>query len=309
MRLDLFCALGSGFLGKAAAASLATTIASHTSFSLLHDALKYHNLLDRLDAANNVTYFAPNNDALKYLADFGINLTTTEPDIAKAIILYGLTDGVHSSQSIVKSQGAQLIHSALYPPLYTNVTNGQALKLRTNSTGLKENVVLETGLQILTKVVETDIEFDHGTLHGTSTNMVLPHNVSETLKLGQMTEFLGLLQKSGLEAEVNALADMTLFIPYDAAIRRVRPALDMLNKEQLTAVVSQHVVPNHVLYENRLGEARQYHETLGHTMLESRREKHGQIRINNVEVVRQDVLLYGGVGHILDSVVFPESGK
>ena len=193
MRLQHFCALAGGLSRLTAAQSLGSTLATHNSFSILYDALDYLGLLDELNSARDATYFAPDNDALKYLADFGINLTTTDPTIARALIFYGLVDGIHSSNSVSKSGNVQLIHSELYPPLFTNVTEGQALKLATNKTESKPSIVLETGLQILTQVTESDIAFDYGLIHGTSTNMVLPHNVSETLRLGQLPEFLDLM--------------------------------------------------------------------------------------------------------------------
>lgn len=309
MRRDILIAIGSGLLSHATAQSLGSAIASQDSFSYLYNALVHHDLLETLNAARNSTYFAPNNDALQYLADFGINLTTTDPAIAKAIVLYGLTDGVHSSQSIIQSSQVQLARSALFPPLFTNVTDGQALKIRTNGTGNGAGIVLETGLQILTKVVETDIPFDHGVMHGTSTNMVLPHNVSETAHLGHLDEFLHLLQGSGLEAEVNALADATVFIPHDKAISGLRPALDMMSKAQLAALIANHVVPNHVLYDSTLGGSRRTVKTLGGAEMTIERTERGQIVVNNVSVVRRDVLLYGGVGHIIDRILFAATGE
>lgn len=301
--------LGSALLSQATSQSLSSAISSQGSFSYLYDALVHHNLLEVLNGARNSTYFAPNNDALQYLADFGINLTTTDHDIAKAIVLYGLTDGVHSSKSIRNDSQVRLARSALFPPLFTNVTDGQALKIRTNGTGNEAGFVLETGLQILTKVVETDIAFDHGVIHGTNTNMVLPHNISETAKLGHLGEFLGLLQRSGVEAEINALADVTIFIPHDKAISRLRPALDMMSKTQLAGIVAQHVVPNHVLYDDTLGHSKRAVETLGGAELTIERNERGEIVVNSVDVVRRDVLLYGGVGHIIDRMLLPGTGK
>lgn len=309
MRFQQLCIIGGGLLGEAAAGSLRSLLSAHSSFSDLYAVLRTHNLLKALDAVENATYFAPNNDALKYLADFGLNLTTADPEIARALLLYGLIKGVHSLESIKGYGEIQLVHSALFPPLFTNVTDGQALKLRANTTGEKPSVLLETGLQVLTKVVETDIAFDHGLLHGTSTNMVLPHNISETASLGRLNEFLGLITTADLVLELESLSDVTLFIPHDEAIRKLRPVLDILSPVQLSAVVRQHAVPNHVLYDVMIGSTDQRVKTLSGGTLTIRRCSRGKIYVNDVPVVRQDVLLYGGVAHIVDDVMFPKAGE
>ena len=292
-----------------AAASLGSTIASHNSLSILHDVLHYHDLIDDLNEARNVTYFAPNNAALKYLADFGINLTTADPDIAKALIYYSLVDGAHSSKSIINNDHIQLVHSSLYPPLFTNVSDGQALKLTKNTTGSQPKVVLETGLQILTEVEESDIEFDHGFIHATGTNMVLPHNVSETCRLGQLKEFLRLVRSSGTELEINTLADMTVFIPHDAAVSRMNPLLEALNPTELAAVVRNHAVAGQVIYQDEVVDPVLEVETISGKVLQMRRGSEGQMFVNNVNIVRSDVLLYGGVAHIIDGILLPGLSK
>ncbi|KAK3713674.1 hypothetical protein LTR37_008368 [Vermiconidia calcicola] len=306
MHLQQLFSFAGGWLGFAAAQSLSSTLASHSSFSVLYDVLLFHDMLSDVDAARDATYFAPNNDALKNLADFGINLTTTDPNIARAIIYYGLVNGIHSSDSIINAGDVQLVHSELRPPLFTNVTKGQAVKLTTRATKGRPSVVLETGLEILTKVEESDIAFANGLVHATSTNMVLPHNVSETSRLIHQTEFLRLMQESGTEIELNSLADMTLFIPHNEAISKFRPILDTLTQEQLAAAVTHHAIANEVIYGSTITGSNRTLETVGGGIVQIQRGGQGQIFVNNIEVLRSDLLLYGGVAHIIDGVLSSE---
>ncbi|KAF2172655.1 hypothetical protein M409DRAFT_49204 [Zasmidium cellare ATCC 36951] len=306
MRFQPLASCFFALLGEAAADSLRSVLSSRSSFSDLYNVLHFHDLLKDIDRIQNATYFAPNNDALKYLADFGINLTTADPSIARALLYYGLIDGQHSVESILQDDDIQLVQSALHPPLFTNVTDGQALKLRTKRNGEHSTVVLETGLQVLTKLVETDIRFDHGVLHGTSTNMVLPHNISETLNLGNLHEFLRLVKVTDLVPELESLADVTFLFPHDKAIQKLRPVLDILSPIQLAAFVRNHAIPNHVLYGKVIGSANKTLQTVAGGSATIRRYGKGQAYVNDIPIVREDILIYGGVAHIVDDVLFPD---
>ncbi|USW47935.1 Putative FAS1 domain-containing protein [Septoria linicola] len=243
--------------------------------------------------------------ALLGLADFGINLTTADPNIARAIFRYSELHGLHASKSVRGSvHQAQAVHSTLQPPLFNNVTKGQAAKLRGSQ---EHGIVLETGLGILTPVAEADIDFDNGIIHAIDSNMVLPHNISETARLSKdMTLFAELLSKSQSISTLETLSDATFFIPQDSAILALSPVLDMLTSAQLASIVKQHAVPNQVLYQNLIGETSTRLETLAGTSLQVRRGKRGEIYVDGAEVVRTDILLYGGVAHLIDQVLLPD---
>ncbi|KAM3419071.1 hypothetical protein BST61_g5026 [Cercospora zeina] len=299
-------AMASCLLSGVAAKSLDQVLSQHDTFSLLRELLHQHNLVDELESAATATFFAMTNKALYSLADFGINLTTADPNIARAIFKYAQLDAVYTRESIkALHHEAKVVHTALQPPLFNNVTRGQAAKLRSNRTGDGTEILLETGLGVLTPVVEADIPYDHGVIHAIDGNMVLPHNVSETARLGGMTGFLNLLERSDRIPKLESLSDVTIFIPQDEALAKLQPVLDMLTPEQLRSVVAQHVVPNQVLYQTLFDGVKTL-ETLDGSTLHIRRGKRGEIFVNDAEVVRTDVLLYGGVAHLISGALLPE---
>ncbi|KAF2211550.1 hypothetical protein CERZMDRAFT_68660 [Cercospora zeae-maydis SCOH1-5] len=299
-------ATASCLLSGVAAKSLDQVLSQHDDFSLLRELLHQHNLVDELESAATATIFAMTNKALYSLADFGINLTTADPNIARAIFKYAQLGEIYTTESFeALHHEAKVVHTALQPPLFNNVTRGQAAKLRSNRTGDRTEILLETGLGVLTPVVEADIPYDHGIIHAIDANMVLPHNISETARLGGMTDFLNLLERSDSIPKLESLSDVTIFIPQDEALAKLQPILDMLTPEQLKFVVAQHVVPNRVLYQS-LFDGVETMETLDGKTLHIRRGSRGQIFVNDAEVVRTDMLLYGGVAHLINGALLPE---
>ena len=296
-------------LSRATAQSLDQVLAKRDSFSLLRDLLHQHGLVDELESTVNTTFFAMTNKAIHNLAGFGINLTTADPNIARAIFKYAQLDAIYTTDTVkALHHEAEVVKTALQPPLFNNVTRGQAAKLRSNRTGGENGILVESGLGVLTPVVEADIPYDHGVIHAIDANMVLPHNISETARLGGMTEFLNLLERSDSVSRLEGLSDATIFSPQDEALARLQPVLDMLASEQLKSVVAQHAVPNRVLYQS-LFDGVETLETLDGSTLRIRRGKRGEIYVNGAEAVRTDLLLYGGVAHLIDAALFPEKGE
>jgi uncharacterized surface protein with fasciclin (FAS1) repeats len=286
---------------------LSSALATHASFSMLYDVLHQHDLLSVLDVARNKTYFAPNNDALNYLAKFGFNLTQN-PDVARALVDYGLVEGIHSAESVAKYGDAQILRTSLLPPFFANVSQGQAVKLSANHSASPANIVLETGLQILTRVVLPDIKHDHGLIHGTSTNMVLPEGIVNTTRLNHFTGFLQLIEKSGTGDLLESLKDVTIFIPRNEAVSKVSPMMDLLTPCQLSAIIAYHAVPNAVLYSPSIGGGNHSFKTLGGSTIKIHHGRRDTLHVNDATVLRTDVLLMNGVAHIIEDVLHPPKG-
>lgn len=293
----------------AASQALSKVLATESAFSSFHDVLQHHDLLKDLDSERNITCFIPNNDAIQYLSDFGINLTTADPAIAKALLAYGLIDGIHASERLTAFGKTRRFRSHLMPPLFTSITEGQSVNIRVQQKEDGVIIALETGLQILTEVVQRDISFDHGVLHGTKTNMVLPENISDTTRQNHMTGYFELMKKSGTEAQLNNIVGTTYFVPSNKAIAKYKPLLNMLTPEQLATVVLQHVTTDQVLYEDMVNHSGLLLKSLFNSTIQIDRDSRGELRVNGHGVRAEDMLLTNGVAYLIDDMILLTSGE
>ncbi|KAI9668123.1 MAG: hypothetical protein M1821_000943 [Bathelium mastoideum] len=291
-------------LSAATARSLKSTVSSYPSLSILHSLLNQFDLLDLFDSLSNVTLIAPTDDAYRALAEWGFNVSEVEPFIARALLTYHVLDGAYTTDAIPYSDEPQVVHTLLQPPILTNVTKGAAVKLsRFGSTGL----LVESGLQVIGGVEEADIHFDDGVIHTLNSSMVLPHNISTTAAIGNLFQFLDAMDAAEIVEPVESLKDVTLFIPHDGAFKKLNPLLRMLKPQQLAEVLGYHAVPGRVLYHESLLKHEKTLKTLqGEPILVSTDDS-GTVFVNGAQVVRSDLITYGGVAHIINDVLIPDS--
>ncbi|KAF2230542.1 Fasciclin-domain-containing protein [Viridothelium virens] len=294
---------GASFLSTAATESLKSTLSSHPSLSILHDLLKQFNLLESFDSFSNITLIAPTDDAYRALAKWGFNVSEVEPFIARALLTYHVLDGTYTADSIPSSNEKQVVHSFLQPPILTNVTQGAAVKLsRNGGTGM----VVESGLQVIGGVDEADIRFDDGIIHTLNSSMVLPHNISTTAQLGNLSEFLEAMDVADSVTLLESLKDVTVFIPHNLAFERLNPLLGLLRPSQLASILEYHAVPGKVLYHESMAESESTLQTVQGSSVHIHTDESGETYVNQARIVRQDLIIYGGVAHIIDDVLIPK---
>lgn len=286
------------------AASLEEALQQHESLSSIHGILKQLDYFKDVEEHKDVTFLALTNNAISYLTKFGIDLTKIDPFLAKGILDYHLLEGVHTTSTLAKTADSTIVHSVLKPPILTNVTAGPMVKFLPQAGG--SAVVVESGLQSLTPLIESDIEFDSGVVHAVDFNLVLPHNLSETLTVGGLTGFLDLIHQSELLDDLDWLVDATYFFPSDDAIAREARALASASNEQLKNIVASHAVPNKVLASASLRRSTEYKTQSGKSVT-IKRDAHDDIHVDGIKVQKADVLMYGGIAHIINGVI--SSGK
>lgn len=291
-------------LAFTSAASLDEALQQHESLSGIHDILKQLDYFKDVEEHQDVTFLALTNTAISYLTKFGIDLTKIDPFLAKGILDYHLLEGVHTTSTLANTADPTIVHSVLKPPTLTNVTAGPMAKFLPQTGG--SQVVVESGLQSLTPLIESDIEFDSGVIHSVDFNLVLPHNLSETLTVGGMTRFLDLINQSELLDELDWLVDATYFFPSDDAIARESRTLASASIGQLKNIVASHAIPNKVLASASVGRSTEYKTQSGKSVT-IKRDEHGDIQVDGIKVQKVDVLMYGGIAHIIDGVI--SSGK
>lgn len=288
-------------LGSTSAKSLSQALISHGSLSMLHDLLKDLDLLERFQTAERSTFLAMTDDALIGLANWGLNMSTIDPALARAILEYHFLEGVFTSSDPSLKTDVQLAHSVLRPPTLTNVTDGPVVKFSI----IDGSLSAESGIQKVMQINESDITHDNGVLHTIDSNLVLPHNLSETTNLGNLHKFWDLVERSNSREILEAMKDATVFLPDDYAVRQWSSALGSLTPEQLATVVANHAIPNRVLYHSAFSAGRNEYKTLSGMKVTVSGDSRGHIFINEAKILKKDVLIFGGVAHILDGVLVP----
>ncbi|KAH7094401.1 FAS1 domain-containing protein [Paraphoma chrysanthemicola] len=288
------------FLATTHASSLKSLLSHHPKLSILHSLLLQFELLEDFNELSNITLLAPTDQAYLDLANWGFNVSQVPTPVARALLSYHVLNGNFDSQTL--SRKPQVIHTYLTPPVLTNVSAGAAVKLHTSSDG---TTLTESGLGVVGGVEEADLEFDSGVVHTLNSSMVLPHNITLTAGINGLTRFLELVEMAGLTEEFEALKDVTVFIPTNGALRKVSGLVSLLARRQLASVLMGHVIPNQVLYGENLVEGGVF-ETMSGRNIRVRKTKEGSFEVDGVEVVKQDVILYGGVAHVIGEALASE---
>lgn len=313
-RWALFAAINiSTTLQLTSATSFGHTLRRHGSLSLLNDVLVKLDLLPRYEEAYNATFLAMNDEAIRYLADWGLNLTQIDRNIARVILDYHSIGGVYLSEELLQQDCEyKIAHSIIRPPDFTNVSDGPAVKLmsrRPHGANKPPTLIAQSGLQSISNMVDVDLRCDSGVVHVIDRNLVLPHNISETTNLvNKLHEFWRLIKKSQSRELFEHLRDTTTFLPNDAAVKEVLPTLDSLAPEELAAVIANHVVPDYVLYHTQFTSRAQEYSTLSGKIISVTQKSANNVLVNKARILEDDILIYGGVAHVIDKVLFSEQG-
>jgi len=126
---------------------------------------------------------------------------------------------------------------------------------------------------------------------------------------GNFKTLAAALEAAGLVTTVSGPGPFTVFAPTDAAFSKlpagtVESLLKPENKDQLTSILTYHVVPGKVMAADvvKFTEAK----TVNGKMLKVK-VSDGSVMINDAQVISTDILASNGVIHVIDSVVLPKA--
>jgi len=133
--------------------------------------------------------------------------------------------------------------------------------------------------------------------------------VDTAVSAGQFETLAAALGAAGLVDTLKGDGPFTVFAPTDEAFAKlpdgtVESLLKPENKDQLTAVLTYHVVPGSVMAADvvKISEA----ETVNGADIDVA-VKDGGVMINNAKVTAADVTASNGVIHVIDTVLLPPS--
>lgn len=150
-----------------------------------------------------------------------------------------------------------------------------------------------------------------GSSNGHATDHAADKDIVDTaVEAGQFTTLAAALEAAGLVETLKGDGPFTVFAPTDEAFAKlpdgtVETLLMPENRDQLTAILTYHVVPGSVMAADvvTLDEA----ETVNGEML-TISTSGDSVMVNDATVTATDIAASNGVIHVVDSVILPPEG-
>lgn len=123
------------------------------------------------------------------------------------------------------------------------------------------------------------------------------------MSAANLTSLRGALNATDLVDTVNDTPNITIFAPTNEAIQNVGSALSNLTTEQISDILTYHVVTGDIGYSSNLENGTTLTTANGEELTITVGD--GGIFVNNARVVTSDVLIANGVVHVIDEVLNP----
>lgn len=135
-----------------------------------------------------------------------------------------------------------------------------------------------------------------------------PDIVDTAVAAGSFNTLVAAVQAAGLVDTLKSPGPFTVFAPTDDAFAAlpagtVASLLKPENKDQLTAVLTYHVVPGTTLSKDLAGKQLEVATVQGSTV--NIDATGGGVKVDNANVVAADIAASNGVIHVIDAVILP----
>lgn len=277
----------------AAAQSLTQVLTSNNQTSMLATVLgQVPDLVSSLgNMTGNITLLAPSNNALNALltSPGGQTLASNQAALT-ALLSYHVLKG--SFPAAAFNGTPAFAPTTLGNGTYSHVSGGQRVEgLATNGT-----VYIYSGFDNNSTVIQPNITFNNGSglVHVIDQVLTLPPPATTLLLAANLTALYGGATALNLSTSIDALSDVTIFAPSNAAFQTVG------NTSGITAdVLEYHLVTG----------PRPYYSTnlMNGTMLPTLNGRNLTITktnnatfVNDARIIRSNLLVSGGVVHVID---------
>ena len=134
--------------------------------------------------------------------------------------------------------------------------------------------------------------------------------VDTAVETGQFQTLAAALEAAGLVETLKGAGPFTVFAPTDEAFAKlpagtVENLLEPENKDQLTAILTYHVVPGKVMSQEVAGidKARSVSGKMIDVEVDG-----SAVKVNAATVTQADIAASNGVIHVIDAVILPPEG-
>lgn len=269
--------------------NIVETAVAAGSFQTLAALLEAADLVEALQGDGPYTVFAPTDEAFAALPEETVEylLDPENKRVLQQVLLYHVVPGALEAEDVLESDKLVTL-------------NGQKLDLTTEGSVMIDDAT----------VTATDITCTNGVIHVID-KVVVPNTndlIATAVGAGSFTTLAAALDAAGLIEALQGEGPFTVFAPTDEAFAALPEGVvaDLLkpeNKDQLTAVLTYHVVPGRVYAVDAI--AAEEAETLQGSSVTIEQRDSG-VFIDGARVVSADLDTTNGVIHVIDKVILPQ---
>ena len=274
---------------------LTSLLTATPSLSNLTSTLQmFPDLLSTLGGLSNITVLAPSNEAFTAFMNGSVAMNAAPEDL-QAILMYHVLNGSYPGFN-----ETAFAPTALMSGMYANVTGGQVVEAMP---GDDNSLMFYSGLLQESMYTGTTANFTGGVVHIIDTVLTLPLNISVTAVELNLSSAAGALINADLVDTVQGLSDITMFVPNNEAFQRIGSALPNLTMEEITSILTYHVVEGTVGYSTLLENGTSLATVEGTNVTITIED--GSVYVNSAMVTVPDVIVANGVVHVINGVLNP----
>jgi len=251
-------------------------------FTTLVKAVQEAGLVEALSGPGPLTVFAPTDEAFAEIPAETLNALLQDKEKLTAVLTYHVVAGNLLGAQVMRKNSIITLH-------------GGALSVDV-SDGIKVDDA---------NIIETDIRTSNGRIHVID-KVLMPKNIVETaVGAGIFNTLVTAVQEAGLVEVLSGPGPFTVFAPTDAAFAKVPASVlnELLaDKEQLTQVLTYHVVPGKLMAGDVL--AMDKIKTVQGNEITVNYDCSG-VMVDNALVINTDIVTSNGVIHVIDGVILP----
>ena len=203
-----------------------------------------------LDAMNNITFFAPSNQAMSnyFKAPQISGCASTDPSILESLVLYHTLEQEYDS-----FPGTSFFYTQLNDAKYAAGADTNATYIQTtippdnkDNNWFLNTTTLVSGLNSASNLLSPPIRFANGAIYIVDSVFQLPASTTTTLIVAGYTAFAGALHHGYLEDLANTKS-VDLNVPTNEAFQEVGNIMQTLTPDDFRAVMLYHML-NDTLY-------------------------------------------------------------
>merc|ERR1712070_1019939 len=287
--------------GSSGMMNLTALLSSTDSLSSLNDLVgNYPDFAAALASREDVTILAPSNDALETLMNSDAASMLDNDQFVQALLNYHVINGTVYASNI--TQTPIFAPTYLNNSMYSNVTGGQVVEARRED----GEVQFVSGLKQVSTVAQPNVNYTNGVVHIIDEVLMIPGNLTSTAQNANLTAFLGAAQNASVAQTLLGAEDLTIFAPSNSAFQDIGSLVGNITMDMLADILSYHVINGTVAYSSDLSntslptlEGSDVQITIAN----------GSVMVNNATVTNANILFAGGVIHVIDQVLNPNSNS
>merc|ERR1711939_1257328 len=287
--------------GSSGMMNLTALLSGTDSLSSLNDLVgNYPDFAATLASWEDVTILAPSNDALETLMNSDAGSMLDNDEFVQSLLRYHVLNGTVYSSNI--TQTPIFAPTYLNSSMYSNVTGGQVVAAQMED-GEAQFV---SGLKQVSTVSEANVNYTNGVVHIIDEVLMIPGNLTSTAQNANLTAFLGAASNASVAETLLGSEDLTIFAPSNSAFQDIGSLVGNITMDMLADILSYHVIEGTVAYSSDLSNTSL--TTLQGDDVEITIAD-GAVMVNNATVTNANILFAGGVIHVIDQVLNPNSNS